>query len=225
MDNLVVIVAPSPDDEEGLLAMNELLEPKEPGKKPIDQPLVVLNYHMLPVSGLAARFEVAYHLRLLSVQFMTGNNAPEYFKKWEEEKIQRIEIDDNATSSNVLYGPDGEVLPRSPDSTETEPEVPEEEGDVPEEDAALEAAMKHAHDMGVNQGVTRAMVIRAYPRLVLEKMLNRARLCCSDLTLLSSFASHIACTGPGMSLSIHHLTRMRILKLPPRSTKNHPRTM
>ena len=30
MDNLVVIVAPSPDDEEGLLAMNELLEPTDP---------------------------------------------------------------------------------------------------------------------------------------------------------------------------------------------------
>ena len=168
MDNLVVLVAPSPDDEEGLMAMNELLEPTDPKRKPLDQPLVVLNYHMVPVSGPAARFEVAYHLRLLSVQFMTGDNAPEYFKKWEEEKIQRQGKDDDATSSEVLYGPDGEVLSRSHDSTENE--LPDEEEDVQgEEDAALEAAMKHAHDIGVNQGVTRAMVIRAYPRSVSEK--------------------------------------------------------
>jgi len=159
MDNIVVIVAPSPDDEEGLLAMNELLNPTDPAKKPIDQPLVVLNYHMVPVQGIAARFEVAYHLRLLSVQFMTGNNAPENFQKWEEEKMQR-QGGDAPISSDVLYGPDGEVLPLSSDSAESEAEeVPDEE-----EDAALEAAMKHAHELGVNQGVTRAMVIRAYPR-------------------------------------------------------------
>lgn len=162
MDNLVVIVAPSPDDEEGLLAMNELLEPTDPGMKPIDQPMVVLNYHMVPVQGLAARFEVAYHLRLLSVQFMTGNSAPENLKKWEEEKMQKTGKDgiDTATSSDVLYGPDGEVLPLSSNTTESDPDdAPEEE-----EDAALEAAMKHAHELGMNQGVTRAMVIRAYPR-------------------------------------------------------------
>lgn len=157
MDNLVVIVAPSPDDEEGLLAMNELLEPTDPAVKPIDQPLVVLNYHMVPVQGPPARFEVAYHLRLLSVQFMTGNNAPENFKKWEEEKMQRQ--GDTPIASDVLYGPDGKVLPLSSDSSENETNVPDEE-----EDAALEAAMKHAHELGVNQGVTRAMVIRAYPR-------------------------------------------------------------
>ena len=32
------------------------------------------------------------------------------------------------------------------------------------EDLALEAAMTHAHEIGVHQGVTRAMVIRAYPK-------------------------------------------------------------
>ena len=157
MDNLVVIVAPSPDDEEGLLAMNELLEPTDPATKPIDQPLVVLNYHMVPVQGIAANFEVAYHLRLLSVQFMTGNNVPDDFKKWEEEKMQGRGKD----YSDVLYGPDGEVLPLSPEAVaQNETEVPAEE----EDDAALEAAMKHAQELGVNQGVTRAMVIRAYPR-------------------------------------------------------------
>lgn len=159
MDNLVVIVAPSPDDEEGLLAMNELLEPTDPRNDPIDQPLVVLNYHMVPVQGPAARFEVAYHLRLLSVQFMTGNHAPENFQKWEEEKMKGS--GEERISSDVLYGPDGEVLPLSSDSAETESDsqIPDED-----EDAALEAAMKHAHELGANQGVTRAMVIRAYPR-------------------------------------------------------------
>merc|ERR1711971_97227 len=32
------------------------------------------------------------------------------------------------------------------------------------DDEALEAAMKHAHEVGINHGMTRAMVIRAYPR-------------------------------------------------------------
>jgi hypothetical protein len=32
------------------------------------------------------------------------------------------------------------------------------------EDEALEAAMKHAHEVGINQGMTRGMVIRAYPK-------------------------------------------------------------
>lgn len=137
--------------------MNELLEPTDPATKPIDQPLVVLNYHMVPVQGTAAKFEVAYHLRLLSVQFMTGNNGPEDFKKWEEEKMQGQEKD----SSDALYGPDGEVLPLSSDAiAQNETEVPAEK----EDDDALEAAMQHAQELGVNQGVTRAMVIRAYPR-------------------------------------------------------------
>lgn len=158
-DNIVVIVAPSPDDEEGLLAMNELLEPTDPSKKPITQPLVVLNYHMIPVLGPASQFEVAYHLRLLSVQFMTGNNAPEYLKKWEDDKMRRITSDD--TANDVAYGPDGEIISSSSlECAETEEELTEEE------DAALEAAMQHAHDIGMNQGVTRAMVIRAYPRFV-----------------------------------------------------------
>jgi hypothetical protein len=33
-----------------------------------------------------------------------------------------------------------------------------------EDDSALEAAMTHAREIGVHQGVTRAMVIRAYPK-------------------------------------------------------------
>ena len=41
-DNLVVIVAPAPDDEEGLLQMNELLSSGS-----LKQPVVVLNHHMV----------------------------------------------------------------------------------------------------------------------------------------------------------------------------------
>lgn len=131
-DNLVVIVAPPPDDAEGLAAMNELLEPKEAGnRKPIDQPLVVLNHHMVPISGPAAAFEVAYHLRLLSVQYMTGNAIPEDLQ-------QRL--------------------------NETMGVEPEEQPPSDARDAAVEAAMRHAHAGGQHYGVTRAMVIRAYPK-------------------------------------------------------------
>ena len=131
-DNLVVLVAPAPDDEEGLAAMNELLAPSDPSVKPIRQPLVVINHHMVPVQGPAADFEVAYHLRLLSVQYMSGDAAPEFMQ----------EIEDNHPG-----GGDDAIKSL---------------GDL--DDDALEAAMKHAHEIGMNQGVTRAMVIRAYPK-------------------------------------------------------------
>jgi hypothetical protein len=132
-DQLVVLVAPAPDDEEGLAAMNELLEPSDPSVEPISQPLVVINHHMVPVSGPVKHFEVAYHLRLLSVQYMSGDNAPDYLKAYEEYKRES--------------GGGGDSV-----------EAPMDE------DEALEAAMKHAHEIGAHQGVTRAMVIRAYPK-------------------------------------------------------------
>ena len=51
------------------------------------------------------------------------------------------------------------------DTTLTEEFKAEIEADrSDEDDAALEAAMTHAHEIGVHQGVTRAMVIRAYPK-------------------------------------------------------------
>ena len=122
-DNLVVLVAPAPDDEEGLMAMNDLLAPSS---KPVRQPLVVINHHMMPVSGPAADFEVAYHLRLLSVQYMSEDKTSEILRDME--------------------GTDGQ---------DVDPEIDED---------ALEAAMQHAREIGRNQGVTRAMVIRAYPK-------------------------------------------------------------
>ena len=145
-DKLVVIVAPQPDDEEGLVAMRELLYPADKDEA-IQQPVVVLNYHMLPVAGLLPEFETAYHLRLLSVQYMSGNNASEMLPK-SESKDSGENVDDS----------EGED--ESSDSS-TEKEIEEIE------DEALKAAMKHAQEAGMNhQGVTRAMVIRAYPRYV-----------------------------------------------------------
>eukprot|EP00550_Attheya_septentrionalis_P012593 CAMPEP_0198304604 /NCGR_PEP_ID=MMETSP1449-20131203/57487_1 /TAXON_ID=420275 /ORGANISM="Attheya septentrionalis, Strain CCMP2084" /LENGTH=632 /DNA_ID=CAMNT_0044007131 /DNA_START=320 /DNA_END=2215 /DNA_ORIENTATION=- len=148
-DNLVVIIAPSPDDYDGLRAMNELFEPTLPGKKPITQPVVVLNHHMVPVSGPAVDFEIVYHLRLLSVQYMSGDRMPEYIRTMEREQREarekrNAEKKDRPDDENSLDN-DTEDIGR-------------------EEDVALEAAMEHARESGVHQGITRAMVIRAYPR-------------------------------------------------------------
>lgn len=136
-DNIVVIVAPPPDDEEGLAAMNELLNPSD-WKNSIVQPVVVLNHHMVPLSGPAADFDCMYHLRLLSVQYMSGERADEIFQPLEDSKNAEEE---EFRAQNVTA----------------------EEKDALN-DKLLEAAMKHAHEVGVNTGVTRAMVIRAYPK-------------------------------------------------------------
>ena len=141
-DNLVVVLAPAPDDDEGMDAMNELLAPTDPAAKQLRQPVVVINHHMVPLSGPAKDFEVAYHLRLLSVQYMSGDGdgdgeAPEYFQELADQKAP------NATKYSFQKDP---ILSKE------------------EEDAELEAAMKHAHEIGMNHGVTRAMVIRAYPK-------------------------------------------------------------
>lgn len=116
-DNLVVIVAPAPDDDEGLIQMNELVSSAD-----LRQPVVVLNHHMVPLLGPCGEFDTVYHLRLLSVQYMTG------------------------------------------DKTMNERDTKKDNGKKSDQDEELEAAMEHAHDQGIHQGVTRAMVIRAYPR-------------------------------------------------------------
>lgn len=137
-DQLVVIVAPGPDDSEGLQAMAKLLAPTESNSNgSVQQTVVILNYHMAPVPSLPVKFETAYHLRLLRVQYMAGGNANQYFGQFQ-----------NAMEQNVEDGSGKE-------SDESESQVGDE---------ALEAAMQHAHEVGMNQGVTRAMVIRAYPR-------------------------------------------------------------
>ncbi|KAL7513956.1 hypothetical protein ACHAXN_011198 [Cyclotella atomus] len=123
-DNLIVIVAPPPDDVAGCNMMQKLLQSENPQQR-IARPVVVINHHMMPIDTGMGKFTVVYHLRLLSVQYMTGDIVPEYVSENDEE--------------------DGEQ-------------------DKGEGDSALEAAMTHAREIGVHQGVTRAMVIRAYPK-------------------------------------------------------------
>ena len=134
-DNIVVIVAPSPDNDEGLKAMNELLEPEDEEQQ-IEQPVVVLNHHMVPLSGPAATYDVMYHLRLLSVQYMSGDRADDIFSGFEVPPLDAESILDDDAITNRTVDADEELL---------------------------EAAMKHAQEVGVNRGVTRAMVIRSYP--------------------------------------------------------------
>ena len=136
-DNIVVIIAPPPNSEEGLKAMNDLLEPP-PGNEgyQIQQPVVVLNHHMVPLSGPAADYDVMYHLRLLSVQYMSGERADDVFSQFDD-PLANSETVEDAAKANMTVDADEELL---------------------------EAAMKHAHEVGVQGGVTRAMVIRAYPK-------------------------------------------------------------
>ena len=144
-DQLVVIVAPEPEDEEGLAAISELLLPSDENEEGIQQHVVILNYHMVPVSGLPFDFETAYHLRLLRVQFMSGGNANEYFQQFQADREQiKKENGNKIEQKDEVQGLDDE--------------------DTKLEDEELEAAMQHAHEVGMNQGITRAMVIRAYPR-------------------------------------------------------------
>eukprot|EP00536_Pseudo-nitzschia_multiseries_P001660 jgi/Psemu1/322181/estExt_fgenesh1_pg.C_210040 len=148
-DKLVVIVAPQPDDDEGIQAIRDLLTPSEEGVQPIQQPVVILNYHMLPFTGVDMEFETAYHLRLLAVQFMADSDAGEIV-----EEIKETEQTATSNESETDLTADAQDL--KVDKGEVE--------DDDMDDEALESAMKHAHEVGVNEGVTRAMVIRAYPR-------------------------------------------------------------
>lgn len=146
-DNLVVIVSPSPDDEDGLRKMNELLLSED-----IKNPILLLNHHMVPIRGPGAKFEQVYHLRLLSVQYMTT-----------EEASRNGTGTANGSESNEVGG--AMALDEDWDDNETEDEIPNQSvARENDNDAELEAAMNHAHGLGSHQGVTRAMVIRAYPR-------------------------------------------------------------
>ena len=147
-DKLVVIVAPEPDDEEGIQAIRDLLTPSEEGSQPIQQPVVILNYHMVPFQGVNLNFETAYHLRLLAVQYMAANKA--------EESSKQQKISNDIVEADKVREDNGEVIE---DATVGD----NEEKDIDDE-ALWVSAMKHAHEVGVNEGITRAMVIRAYPR-------------------------------------------------------------
>lgn len=152
-DKLVVIVAPEPDDDEGITAMRELLVPSDPAASIVQQPVVVLNYHMIPFQGLDLDFETAYHLRLLTVQYMSNGVVEEILETYRSENNE----EPSDSGSAVTDENDRKQLEVVSDS-----EMEEEQ--TQSEDDALEKAMKHAHEVGMHQGTTRAMVIRAYPR-------------------------------------------------------------
>eukprot|EP00569_Conticribra_weissflogii_P002124 CAMPEP_0171345436 /NCGR_PEP_ID=MMETSP0878-20121228/21569_1 /TAXON_ID=67004 /ORGANISM="Thalassiosira weissflogii, Strain CCMP1336" /LENGTH=856 /DNA_ID=CAMNT_0011848839 /DNA_START=45 /DNA_END=2615 /DNA_ORIENTATION=+ len=161
-DNLIVVVAPSPDDVAGVNAMKKLIARTDrkyvvPDQR-ITQPVVVINHHMVPMdlAGMGS-FTVVYHLRLLSVQYMTGDTMPDYVAG---EKFESWALDEDAPME------DHNVTKTTKESSAEEESQERENVDMREieSDSALEAAMTHAHEIGVHQGVTRAMVIRAYPK-------------------------------------------------------------
>mmetsp|Transcript_42187 Transcript_42187/g.101484 ORF Transcript_42187/g.101484 Transcript_42187/m.101484 type:complete len:788 (+) Transcript_42187:210-2573(+) len=174
-DKLVVVVAPEPDDDEGIDALKNLLAPVDSTgvaneRQPIQQPVVLLNYHMHPppVSGLE-EFETAYHLRLLAVQYMSATAAQQYMEQIQTENDKEVDEALNQDSSNdleVMKSSNSEVV-KDTDEEDIK-SVDQEENDDDDVDVdvddELESAVKHAHDVGMNQGTTRAMVIRAFPR-------------------------------------------------------------
>jgi len=164
-DNLIVVVAPSPDDMAGVTAMEKLMARtrrgyNEPGQSRLTQPVVVVNHHMVPINmDEFGKFTSVYHLRLLSVQYMTGDSAPDYVAK----NKASSKSDENLEDTRVLpIEATKQEDPVKDDSEETSKDI--ESSKTSEDDEALEAAMTHAHEIGVHQGVTRAMVIRAYPK-------------------------------------------------------------
>lgn len=165
-DNLIVVVAPSPDDIAGVMAMDKLLARTDPNyvepDKRITQPFVVLNHHMVPVEMAGfGKFTSVYHLRLLSVQYMTGDATPEYVAKGKSVAPKSKDgVGDNIEGKKS--GSDKQNSTSTGALTKEGKAGASDRSD--EEDAALEAAMTHAHEIGVHQGVTRAMVIRAYPK-------------------------------------------------------------
>jgi hypothetical protein len=198
-DNLIVVLAPAPDDDEGLRALHDLLTSD---KRSITQPLVVLNHHMLPLTGPAAKFEVAYHLRLLSVHYNTGGDSKkgEFFDDDNEIDFQLENKEISAENKEISaiatppFGIDEEAIINTTATTasyydpviedirmtdenafaenttillKTKKDVEKAayQAAAVRKEAAIEAALKHAYEGGAQyHGVTRAMVIRAYPR-------------------------------------------------------------
>jgi hypothetical protein len=187
-DNLVVFIAPSPDNEEGLQNMMDILNPKNPVDK-LRQPVVVLNHHMLPLpTYYSQNFEVVYHLRLLSVQYMatTGSSTAaassggrdelpprDYVERLLEAQRrgtivtvtaeEQVKDDNDNNKANITSINDDDIT-IIPSKLEEGGISLNEDEQIEEKDEALEAAMTHAYGTGIHQGLTRAMVIRAYPR-------------------------------------------------------------
>ena len=66
-DNLVVFVAPEPGDTQGWANLEQVLN------SGITQPVIVIHPHMSQVPPSLADFTMAYHLRLLSVQYTSAS--------------------------------------------------------------------------------------------------------------------------------------------------------
>ena len=169
-DKLVVVVAPEPDDDEGIDALKKLLAPvdstgKANERPPIQQPVVLLNYHMHPppVSGLE-EFETAYHLRLLAVQYMSATAAQQYMEQIQTENDKEVDDALNQDTSNDSENRTSSNSQAVKDTDGKDSKSVDDEEENEDDDDELESAVKHAHDVGMNQGTTRAMVIRAYPR-------------------------------------------------------------
>mmetsp|Transcript_28551 Transcript_28551/g.66857 ORF Transcript_28551/g.66857 Transcript_28551/m.66857 type:complete len:688 (+) Transcript_28551:292-2355(+) len=158
-DNLVFIIAPSPDDEEGCQAMNQMLKTQQERSGDesapfIRQPVVVFNPYMSPIQGPAASYEVAYHLRLLSVQYMASSSSP---------------------GTGFVQSPNtDEFRNTAEDNERVESDNDDQEEIDDDSDEALKAAMEHARSVNrpndgstsnsIKGGTTRSMVIRAYPK-------------------------------------------------------------
>jgi hypothetical protein len=82
---------------------------------------------------------------------MADSQAEEFFE-------QQLKEDGNSTKYKDYEKDDTDTDTNNTDADD----VVEEESYA--DDEALESAMKHAHEVGANEGITRAMVIRAYPR-------------------------------------------------------------
>eukprot|EP00587_Corethron_hystrix_P000592 CAMPEP_0113326502 /NCGR_PEP_ID=MMETSP0010_2-20120614/18562_1 /TAXON_ID=216773 ORGANISM="Corethron hystrix, Strain 308" /NCGR_SAMPLE_ID=MMETSP0010_2 /ASSEMBLY_ACC=CAM_ASM_000155 /LENGTH=553 /DNA_ID=CAMNT_0000186851 /DNA_START=405 /DNA_END=2066 /DNA_ORIENTATION=+ /assembly_acc=CAM_ASM_000155 len=150
-DAIVVFVAPAPDDMEATEKLQKLLEPSDPKDKL--QPIVVLlNHHMIPIEVNGADlsvYEPVYHLRLLSVQYISGAGGND------------VSTNMTATATTTPTTPEEEQEDIADEELGEEAMMKTEE----DEDEALEAAMAHANTGTMtHEGVTRAMVIRAYPR-------------------------------------------------------------
>ncbi|GMI00670.1 hypothetical protein TrST_g8810 [Triparma strigata] len=158
-DALIILVAPSPEDKEEFQMMLDILSPKNP-EDTIEQPVVLLNYHMSGMKNMpepVRSWEVIYHLRLLSVQYLAMAEGAEEGKEMTESEIEDMFLE--ASSERE------EALPETPGSTSAVNSL-DEESDF--EDLASDAAFvdfaEEQENSGVVPGTTRAMVIRSYPR-------------------------------------------------------------
>jgi hypothetical protein len=136
---------------------------------------------------------VAYHLRLLSVHYIAGRDSKkdQFFEDDNDIYMQR-ENNDNSreismSAATAPFGIDEEAVINTTTTTASYLNPVVEDNSVAvnttkllktediekasfqaaavQKEAAIEAALKHAHEGGAQyHGVTRAMVIRAYPR-------------------------------------------------------------